>query len=235
MRRYVLVFDLAALIVVLSVSGAAAASAHDCDRAEAIRKHVRSAETMPREIKQELLSKASRLCPEKGASSPAARRSKDLIERDIIVESLRGHRSVGHRRYNREEDAPRVVFHSILFESGSATLTPSSRDQLDELGSALNSPRLAHVRTFFIDGHTDSIGTQERNCELGYRRAKSVINYLVQEWDIRPSRLVPQSFGQYVPIGSNSTSLGRLLNRRVEVRNGDAVEWDDRYRRERCR
>lgn len=321
MRRYGLLSGLLAAIILSTFSVAGASS--DCERAAAIRRDVRASTKMPPEIKEELLERASGLCPEKGdvgavlnegealfshgkfsdalelfqkavrlmpkqacpkvfkaarslvkgdkpdlarafyetglsscpdedalkeydklvKEAPSAQEAKgpsEFIKRDVIVESLQGERpgSGGRdssRRRVRDEDAPKVVFHSILFESGSATLTPSSRDQLDELGQALASSRLAHVGTFYIDGHTDSVGTEDRNCELAYQRARSVIRYLVEKWDIRSSRLAPQSFGQYRPVASNTTQLGRLLNRRVEVRNGDAVEPDDYDRRGRCR
>ncbi len=172
---------------------------------------------------------------------------KDLIGKDIIVESLersgppaRERSSHPRRRHNEDNydgdyEAPRVVFHSILFESGSAELTPGSKDQLDELGQALSSPRLGNVRAFYINGYTDSIGTEDRNCDLGYQRARSVIRYLTQKWDLRPSRLVPQSFGQNRPIATNATPLGRFLNRRVEVRNADASGSEDYYLSGRCR
>jgi outer membrane protein OmpA-like peptidoglycan-associated protein len=172
---------------------------------------------------------------------------KELIGKDVIVESLersgpppeertsRSRRRPHRETYDEDYEAPRVVFHSILFESGSAELTPSSKEQLDELGQALSSQRLRHVRGFYINGYTDSIGTEERNCDLGYQRAQSVIRYLVQKWDLRPSRLVPQSFGQNKPIATNATPVGRFLNRRVEVRNGDAGGADDYYMSGRCR
>jgi outer membrane protein OmpA-like peptidoglycan-associated protein len=173
--------------------------------------------------------------------------SKDLIGKDVIVESLersgpppeertsRSRRRHHEANYDQDYDAPKVVFHSILFESGSAELTPNSKDQLDELGQALSSPRLGRVGAFYINGYTDSIGTEERNCDLGYQRARSVIGYLVKKWDLRPSRLVPQSYGQNRPIATNATPVGRFLNRRVEVRNADAGGADDYYMSGRCR
>ncbi len=337
MKTHALAISLSILIVALIASGVQAgmetdtsAAASECQRAETIRKQVRAADEMPREIKEELLHKAAALCPEKGDAGallseveslyaqnkisesleklqkavelnpgmacPKAfsigrdlvskqkagvargfyetglsacpdetalaeydnlvqgatgkfeeKGPKDLIGKDVIVESLersgppprersyRSSRRHNEDNYGEDYEAPRVVFHSILFESGSADLTPGSKDQLDELGQALSSPRLGNVRAFYINGYTDSIGTEERNCDLGYQRARSVIRYLSQKWDIRPSRLVPQSFGQNRPIATNATPVGRFLNRRVEVRNADAGGADDYYLSGRCR
>ncbi|MEW6347753.1 MAG: OmpA family protein [Thermodesulfobacteriota bacterium] len=185
---------------------------------------------------QQLLDKAPKGLEAKGSSN--------LISKESIVRSLqpRDLQDVPEEdSYGRDNPSSRpswsarVVFHDILFESGSARLTDGSKDQLDELGQALLSRDLSRVELFYVDGHTDSIGTSENNCELGYQRAKSVIRYLVDNWHIRPRNLVPRSYGEDNPMDDNSTYEGRRLNRRVEVLNGDAVHRRDSDSRERCR
>ena len=143
-----------------------------------------------------------------------------------------------HRRHFRppcsdDEDAPGLAL-AIQFESGSATLSHRSRRQLDELGMALDDRELRHVRRFFIDGHTDSIGDEETNCDLAYRRAEAVARYLEERWNIRPRRLIPRSYGKICPIAPNYDDEGRYLNRRVEIRNADMARHSSRYGRSRC-
>jgi len=68
-----------------------------------------------------------------------------------------------------------------------------------------------------IDGHTDSVGTEEYNQRLGQRRADAVKNYFISK-GIRASRLTARSFGETRPVASNDTEEGRQTNRRVELR-----------------
>ena len=67
-----------------------------------------------------------------------------------------------------------------------------------------------------LAGHTDSVGTEEYNMELGMRRAEAVLA-LLQEFGVPGERLKPASFGETKPIASNRTARGRAQNRRVEL------------------
>ena len=67
-----------------------------------------------------------------------------------------------------------------------------------------------------VQGHTDSVGTDEYNLKLGMRRAEAVKRVLVGN-GVRPERLMTTSLGESQPIATNSTSSGRARNRRVEI------------------
>lgn len=67
-----------------------------------------------------------------------------------------------------------------------------------------------------VQGHTDSIGTQEYNYNLGLRRAEAVKKVLVNN-GIQASRLNVSSRGETQPIASNTLASGRARNRRVEL------------------
>ena len=67
-----------------------------------------------------------------------------------------------------------------------------------------------------IEGHTDSMGTDEYNQDLSQRRATAVRNYLVSQ-GIPASQLVEiVGYGESRPVADNGTSEGRYLNRRVD-------------------
>ena len=66
-----------------------------------------------------------------------------------------------------------------------------------------------------IEGHTDDVGDADLNRRLSRRRAESVMNYLIDEFDIDESRLSAVGYGPDEPIASNETSAGRRKNRRV--------------------
>jgi OOP family OmpA-OmpF porin len=67
-----------------------------------------------------------------------------------------------------------------------------------------------------VEGHTDSLGSEEYNQNLGRRRAETVRNYLVRG-GVAPQRITVRSYGETRPIATNDTDEGRQLNRRVEL------------------
>jgi hypothetical protein len=67
----------------------------------------------------------------------------------------------------------------------------------------------------FIAGHTDWIGSEEYNLQLGLRRARSVASALA-ELGVAQAQIFAISFGKAVPIADNNTPEGREKNRRVE-------------------
>jgi len=67
-----------------------------------------------------------------------------------------------------------------------------------------------------VIGHTDSVGKDDYNRELSYKRAYSVADYLVAQ-GIPGNRLSPLGMGESQPIADNNTEFGRSQNRRVEL------------------
>ncbi|MEJ0085274.1 MAG: OmpA family protein [Pseudomonadota bacterium] len=68
-----------------------------------------------------------------------------------------------------------------------------------------------------IEGHTDSVGTDEKNQILSQRRADAVVAYLEQNFDIRGSRLSAVGYGESRPIADNATEEGKRANRRISA------------------
>ncbi len=67
-----------------------------------------------------------------------------------------------------------------------------------------------------IQGHTDSIGSDEYNNILSFKRAKSVYDMLIK-FGVEADRLTYVGYGEEKPIASNDTESGRAKNRRVEA------------------
>jgi OmpA-OmpF porin, OOP family len=104
----------------------------------------------------------------------------------------------------------------IEFASGSATLTPSSEEALIEIFNQLNIAENAKVQ---IVGHTDNSGTPDANRELSLQRAKAVKQWLIRRSkNVFPGeRFETDGKGQDVPLGENTTVVGKAQNRRVEI------------------
>lgn len=107
----------------------------------------------------------------------------------------------------------------VLFKSGSSELLPGARERLAKVsGIVLAYPGL-HLE---VEGHTDSIGSDEYNQTLSERRAQAVRDYLVQQGIT--SNILARGLGKSEPVASNDTPEGRQQNRRVEiVLSGDAI------------
>jgi outer membrane protein OmpA-like peptidoglycan-associated protein len=104
----------------------------------------------------------------------------------------------------------------IQFEFGSAELTPSARQVLDELGAALQSDELSSFQ-FSLVGHTDAVGSDAANLDLSDRRAQSVKDYLISRFQIDPVRLEARGVGEADLADPANPNSG--LNRRVVITN----------------
>jgi outer membrane protein OmpA-like peptidoglycan-associated protein len=106
----------------------------------------------------------------------------------------------------------------ITFAFDSAQLSPETLPTLKQLGKALKSEEM-ETSCIQIEGHTDSIGSDEYNFKLSQRRAESVVRYLVQQMGVRADRMSSVGKGEQEPIAPNMTDAGRQKNRRVQIVN----------------
>ncbi|NOZ63314.1 MAG: tetratricopeptide repeat protein [Calditrichaeota bacterium] len=108
---------------------------------------------------------------------------------------------------------PRVIrFNDILFAFNSSELNDAYRAKMDTIVQILlDSPKIR----LEVQGHTDSIGTEEVNQKLSQKRAETIRKYMLQS-GIDSSRVMAKGFGERFPIASNNAEAGRALNRRTE-------------------
>ncbi len=110
--------------------------------------------------------------------------------------------------------------HGPTFSFGSAALTQNAKREIDGFFQDLERPTnsgSASGRLFVVAGHTDSVGAEDYNYELGQRRAGRVAGYLIGKEGVDPAQVRVVSYGESKPIADNSTSGGRRSNRRVEI------------------
>lgn len=106
------------------------------------------------------------------------------------------------------------VLDNVEFDFGKSTLRAASYATLDDLIDYLKRKTNERIE---IGGHTDNIGSDEKNLALSLERAKSIVAYLIAK-GIDPSRLEAKGYGAEEPIEDNSTEEGRQKNRRTEVK-----------------
>jgi outer membrane protein OmpA-like peptidoglycan-associated protein len=104
-------------------------------------------------------------------------------------------------------------FDRLLFNTGSATLRPESKDQLRDVAAILKAHPNAQVK---IGGYTDNMGPSSSNIILSQERADNVRAQLVN-MGVAPSRLTAEGYGEQHPVADNSTESGRAMNRRISM------------------
>ncbi len=100
----------------------------------------------------------------------------------------------------------------ITFESRSCTLSGSAKNALDKISTYLNG-RSGDV---YLYAGTDDIESRDFDFELSDSRARTVADYLIAR-GLSSNRIRIVALGKREPVADNSSSDGRMQNRRVEV------------------
>ena len=103
---------------------------------------------------------------------------------------------------------------TINFDFGKSRVSNIGKAKLDEIGLSMVQDLSL---TAHIVGHTDSRGSDAANMKRSESRAEAVKEYLVDRYEIDPSRITTEGVGASQPIASNDTAEGREKNRRAEI------------------
>ncbi len=106
----------------------------------------------------------------------------------------------------------RIFLDNVTFTKNSFALSPAAFKTLAPLIIYLKNNSSVKIE---VSGHTDNTGIESSNLTLSYKRAKSIVDYLVQS-GIPQERLSFKGNGSLLPLTSNQTEQGRAANRRVE-------------------
>ena len=113
-----------------------------------------------------------------------------------------------------------IQFRNILYNFGSAELTPSALKEIDKLIVLIkDNPNLK----IELGSHTDSRGKEEDNMALSIKRAQSVVNYILEHSDIPRSSISARGYGE-TDLLNDCTSFAEcpeekhLVNRRTEMK-----------------
>ena len=103
----------------------------------------------------------------------------------------------------------------VFFDFNKANLKKDAFYMLEQY--FIENKNTNSIDSIYVEGHTDSVGTDSRNLQLSRQRCESITTWLRQNNIISPERIHIYPFGESKPIATNSTSEGRALNRRVEM------------------
>jgi outer membrane protein OmpA-like peptidoglycan-associated protein len=113
-----------------------------------------------------------------------------------------------------------VNINDVLFDFNKYTLKPVAREKLAKVAGILLAYPGLKIQ---LEGHTDSVGSDEYNMKLSQQRADSVRDYLVSQ-GVPGNTITSTGLGKADPVASNDTASGRQQNRRVDmVVNGEVI------------
>ena len=109
---------------------------------------------------------------------------------------------------------------NVLFDTNKADIKPESAAEIKRVADFMTEYPTTKV---VIEGHTDSVGSNELNKSLSERRAKAIADSLVRDHGIEAGRVSSVGYGEERPLADNASAEGRAQNRRVTAEIEETV------------
>jgi chemotaxis protein MotB len=107
---------------------------------------------------------------------------------------------------------------NMLYKSGSYEINSRAAETLSKIAKIIKDYKDYDV---LIEGNTDDVPIKRENIrnnwDLSTLRASSVVQALQNDYGVDPKRLTAGGRGEYNPIASNDTELGKQRNRRTQI------------------
>lgn len=112
---------------------------------------------------------------------------------------------------------------NMLYKSGSYEINERAEETLGKIAKIIMDYKDYDV---LIEGNTDNVPVNTKsvamknirnNWDLSALRASSVVQYLQDRFGVAPKRLTAGGRGEYNPVASNDTELGKQRNRRTQI------------------
>lgn len=107
---------------------------------------------------------------------------------------------------------------NMLYKSGSYEINDRAGETLSKIAKIINDYKDYGV---LIEGNTDNVPINRTNIrnnwDLSALRASSVVQALQTKYGVDPKRLTVGGRGEYNPVATNTTEVGRQLNRRTQI------------------
>ena len=107
---------------------------------------------------------------------------------------------------------------NMLYKSGSYEINDRAAETLSKIAKIITDYKDYDV---LIEGNTDNVPISRQNIrnnwDLSCLRASSVVQALQEKYGVDPKRLTAGGRGEYNPLQSNDTDLGKQRNRRTQI------------------
>ncbi len=112
---------------------------------------------------------------------------------------------------------------NMLYQSGSYEVNSRAKETLSKIAKIIMDYKDYDV---LVEGNTDNVPVStssakmkniRNNWDLSALRASSVVQYLQDNFGVNPKRLTAGGRGEYNPVTSNDTEVGKQRNRRTQI------------------
>ena len=112
---------------------------------------------------------------------------------------------------------------NMLYKSGSYEINDRAEETLSKIAKIITDYKDYDV---LVEGNTDNVPVNasaasmkniRNNWDLSCLRASSVVQYLINHFNVSPKRLTAGGRGEFNPLVSNDTELGKQRNRRTQI------------------
>lgn len=139
--------------------------------------------------------------------------------RTKVAEALRGYENNGLTIVNKNGKIYVSLDEKLLFSSGSWQVDPKGVEALKKLAKVLETNPEINI---MVEGHTDNVpyrgsGQVKDNWDLSVMRATAIVNVLISNSKISPTRIIAAGRSEYIPIDPGSSTEARAKNRRTEI------------------
>ena len=107
---------------------------------------------------------------------------------------------------------------NMLYKSGSYEINDRAAETLSKIAKIIMDYSDYDV---LVEGNTDNVPISRENIrnnwDLSCLRASSVVQFLQNRYGVDPKRLTAGGRGEYNPLATNSTEVGKQRNRRTQI------------------
>ena len=112
---------------------------------------------------------------------------------------------------------------NMLYQSGSYEVNSRAKETLSKIAKIIQDYKDYDV---LIEGNTDNVPVSttsakmkniRNNWDLSALRASSVVQYLQDNFGVSPKRMTAGGRGEYNPVTTNNTEVGKQRNRRTQI------------------
>lgn len=112
---------------------------------------------------------------------------------------------------------------NMLYKSGSYEINDRAAETLSKIAKIIKDYKDYDV---LIEGNTDNVPVNtssaamkniRNNWDLSCLRASSVVQVLINQYGVEPKRLTAGGRGEFNPVTSNDTEVGKQRNRRTQI------------------
>jgi len=139
---------------------------------------------------------------------------QELAARDAETRRLRMQNELARLAATKTSDRGLIVtLPGIFFDTGKTSLKAGAKSTLTKIADQLKSDASVRIS---VEGHTDSVGSEDSNMKLSEQRSNAVRDFLVNA-GVPADHITASGKGEAEPVATNKTAAGRQQNRRVEL------------------